>query len=252
MTVYFVGAGPGDPELLTRRAERLLTSSQVCIYAGSLVSPTVLALCPPTAELYDSAGLNLDEIIALIEAAHGDGKDVVRLHTGDPSIYGAIGEQVRALAARNIPYHVVPGVSSFQAAAAALCLELTAPEVSQTVILSRLAGRTPVPERQSIEHLASTQATLCLFLSVHKLREVAGTLAEHYGDDCPVAVVYRASWPDEQVVRGTVRDIGERVAAAGIKRTAMVIVGHALADELPVSKLYDASFAHSHRAASCP
>jgi precorrin-4/cobalt-precorrin-4 C11-methyltransferase len=182
----------------------------------------------------------------------GAGHDVVRLHTGDPSIYGAIGEQMRALTARRIPYDVVPGVSSFQAAAAALHLELTAPEISQTVILSRLAGRTPVPAEQSIAHLASTHATLCLFLSVHKLDEAVGTLAEQLGSDCPVAVVYRASWPDQQVLRGTLHDIAAQVKAAGIQRTAMVIVGRALQAELPASKLYDATFAHGYRPARSP
>ncbi len=249
MRVYFVGAGPGDPELLTRKAERLLRSSRFCVYAGSLVSPAVLELLPAECERYDSATLTLGEIIALCERARALQADVVRLHTGDPSIYGAIREQMTALDEIGILYEIVPGVSSFQAAAAALRVELTVPEVSQTVILSRAAGRTPVPEREQLEHLANLQATLCLFLSVESLPTIARTLTPQYGGDCPAAVVFHASWPDQRVVRGTLSDIAERVAAAGIRRTAMICVGRALGASTTASKLYDAAFAHGYRPA---
>src|SRR5512137_2968021 len=173
MIVHFVGAGPGDPELLTRKAERLLRNCRICIYAGSLVSPGVLALIPNKAEKHDSAGMTHGEVIALCKSARDRGIDVVRLHSGDPSIYGAIREQMNALDGLGIAYDVCPGVSSFQAAAAALCTELTAPEVSQTIILTRAAGRTPLPPEQELDRIARTQATLCIFLSVGKIGEVA-------------------------------------------------------------------------------
>jgi precorrin-4/cobalt-precorrin-4 C11-methyltransferase len=247
MRVYFVGAGPGDPELLTRKAERLLRSCRFCIYAGSLVSPAVLALIPLDAEKHDSAKLSLPQTTALCLKARELGVDVVRLHSGDPSIYGAIREQMDALDAAGMDYEVVPGVSSFQAAAAALRTELTAPEVSQTIILTRVADRTPVPAEQELSRLAETHATLCLFLSVHRIEALARTLAEHYGADCPAAVVYRASWPDERIITGTLADIGAKTAAAKISKTALIFVGRALARGLPASKLYDASFSHGHR-----
>lgn len=249
MKVVFVGAGPGDPDLLTCKADRLLRACRFCIYAGSLISPEVLARLPANAERYDSASLSLREIVALFARAQAQGVDVVRLHTGDPSIYGAIREQMRALEALDIPYEVVPGVSSFQAAAAALRVELTVPEISQTIVLTRVGGRTSVPKAQELDRLAQTHATLCLFLSVHKLQQIAAELAPHYGSDCPAAVVYRASWPDERIFLGTLADIHQRVASVGIERTAMVIVGHALEYDAPSSKLYDATFAHGHRAA---
>ena len=247
MKVIFVGAGPGDPELLTIKAERLLRGCAVCIYAGSLVSPAVLALLPPTAERHDSATLTLEEIIALCRDAQARGLDVVRLHTGEPALYGAIREQMRELDRLGIAYEVVPGISSFQAAAAALCAELTAPEVSQTVILTRTAGRTPMPGEQDLRALAATRSTLCIFLSVHKLEEVAATLAEFYGPACPAAVVFHASWPDQLVIEGTLADLAEKVATAGIRKTAMILVGHALARKGAASKLYDAAFTHEYR-----
>lgn len=247
MKVYFVGAGPGDPALLTVKAERLLRGCRICIYAGSLVNPEVLKLLPDEAEQHDSATLDLEEILSLFQDAATRGIDVVRLHSGDPSIYGAIREQMNELDRLGITYEVVPGVSSFQAAAAALQCELTAPEVAQTIILTRTSGRTPMPEEQELESLARSRATLCIFLSVQKLGDVAATLAEHYGSDCPVAVVYRASWPDQQIVRGTLADIADRASSAGIKKTAMILVGHALSREIPPSKLYDPQFSHEYR-----
>ena len=247
MKVYFVGAGPGDPDLLTRKAERLLRACRFCIYAGSLVSPEVLALLPADAEKHDSAKLDLQQTTAFCVAARERGMDAVRLHSGDPSIYGAIREQMAELDKAGIEYEVVPGVSSFQAAAAALRTELTAPEIAQTIILSRIADRTPVPPEQELSRLAQTHATLCLFLSVHKVDSIARTLAEHYGADCPAAVVYRASWPDQQIIAGTLADIAAKVKAAGIRKTALILVGRALERSLPASKLYDAAFTHGHR-----
>ena len=187
MKVYFVGAGPGDPELMTVKAARMLASCRCCIYAGSLVSPGVLALLPEGAEKHDSAALTLKEIIVLCRSASERGVDVIRLHSGDPSIYGAIREQMNELDRLGIGYEVVPGVSSFQAAAAALKTELTAPEVAQTIILTRAAGRTPLPPEQELERLAQTHATLCIFLSVDRIHELSQTLARHYGQDCPAA-----------------------------------------------------------------
>jgi precorrin-4/cobalt-precorrin-4 C11-methyltransferase len=252
MIVHFVGAGPGDPELLTQRAARLLRTCRICIYAGSLVSPDVLALLPEQTERHDSAGMSLDQAIDVCRSARDRGLDVVRLHSGDPSIYGAIREQMDALDACGIPYDVCPGVSSFQAAAAALCTELTAPEISQTIVLTRTAGRTPIPAEQELDQLARTHSTLCVFLSVERIAAVAVTLAAHYGPACPAAVVYRASWPEERIVRGTLADIADKTAAAGIRATAMIIVGLALARNLPASKLYDAAFSHGFRNGAGP
>lgn len=247
MKVYFVGAGPGDPELLTRKAERLLRAARICVYAGSLVSPAVLDLLPQDAERHDSAKLSLEQIAAICRDAQSRGMDVVRLHSGDPSIYGAIREQMNELDRLGIAYEVVPGVSAFQAAAAALKTELTAPEVAQTIILTRTSGRTPMPTGQELDRLAQAQATLCVFLSVHGIREVADTLAKAYGGDCPAAVVYHASWPDEKVIAGTLADIAGKTEAAGIAKTALIVVGRALSRDVPPSKLYDSSFTHGHR-----
>lgn len=249
MKVWFVGAGPGDPDLLTVKARRLLEGCQICIYAGSLVSPEVVGVTPDECELHDSAGMTLEEIEAVVVDAQQRDIDVVRLHTGDPSIYGAIREQMNVFDRLSVAYEVVPGVSSFQAAAAALKAELTVPEISQTVILSRTSGRTPMPEKQELEHLARTESTLCLFLSVHKLDEVALELANFYGADCPIGVVYRASWPDQQVIVGTLSDIAAKVREAGFTKTAMIVVGQALSRDLPVSKLYHRHFSHGYRQA---
>ena len=250
MKVIFVGAGPGDPELLTVKAARLLKQCRCCIYAGSLVSPRVLALLPARAEKHDSAALALPQIVELYRRAQKRNLNVVRLHSGDPSIYGAIREQMNELDKLGIGYEVVPGVSSFQAAAAALNTELTAPEISQTIILTRTSGRTPLPPEQELERLAQTRATLCLFLSAANLKPIVRTLAKHYGRDCPIAVVYRASWPDQQIIRGTLADIAPRMAKLNIRKTAMIIAGHALNRNIPVSKLYDAAFSHGCRKGS--
>jgi len=247
MKVYFVGAGPGDPELLTVRAHRLLKESRVCIYAGSLVNPAVVELLPATSVRYDSAGMSLPEIVDVCAGANRAGIDVVRLHSGDPSIYGAIREQMNELDRLEIDYEVIPGVSSFQAAAAVLKTELTVPEAAQSIILTRAAGRTPVPPEQDLSLLARTRSTLCIFLSVGQIREVAETLARELDGGCPAAVVYRATWPDQAVVRGTLADIARKTEDAAIGKTAMIVVGRALSREAPVSKLYDPAFSHGFR-----
>jgi precorrin-4/cobalt-precorrin-4 C11-methyltransferase len=247
MKVFFVGAGPGDPELLTIKAARLLTNCRICIYAGSLVSPGVMDIVSAKAELHNSAAMSLPEIVEVFRSAKEKNMDVVRLHSGDPSIYGAIREQMNELDRLGIPYEVVPGVSAFQAAAAALRAELTAPEVAQTIILTRTSGRTPMPAEQELENLARARATLCIFLSGHKIEEVVSTLAVSYGWDCPAAVVYHASWPDQQVIKGNLRDISEKVQLVEIGQTSLIIVGWALSREIPASKLYDAAFSHKFR-----
>jgi precorrin-4/cobalt-precorrin-4 C11-methyltransferase len=247
MKVYFVGAGPGDPELLTIKADRLLKTCDICIYAGSLVSPAVTGLIPETARKYDSARMSLSEIVSVFEKARQEDRNVVRLHSGDPSLYGAIGEQMNALDDRGIGYEVIPGVSSFQAAAAVLCTELTAPEVSQTVILTRTEGRTPLPEPHALTRLAETKATLCIFLSIHMIGEIAAQLIPHYGAVCPVAVVHRVSWPGQIIIRGTLADIATHVEAENLKSTAIIIVGQSLSRGLPHSRLYSDSFSHGFR-----
>jgi precorrin-4/cobalt-precorrin-4 C11-methyltransferase len=247
MKVIFVGAGPGDPELLTLKGAKLLRNCHCCIYAGSLVSPQVLELLPEEADKYDSASMNLDQMVDVYRDAQTRDMDVIRLHTGDPSIYGAIREQMNELDKLGIMYEVVPGVSSFQAAAAALKTELTAPEVSQTIVLTRISGRTPVPESQELTKLAQAQVTLCLFLSVDRMRDLVQALAPHYGESCPVAVVYRASWPDQKILSGTLADIAEKVESEKITKTAMIIVGRALDRDIPNSLLYDRKFTHGYR-----
>lgn len=245
MKVFFVGAGPGDPDLLTRKAERLLRRAPVCIYAGSLICPAVLELVPDGTEKHNSATLTHPQVIDLILDARERDLDVVRLHTGDPTIYGAIGEQIEELERHEIAWEVVPGVSAFQAAAARLGWELTVPEVAQSVVLTRTPGRTPMPTSESLDRFAATGATLCLFLSAQAIEKHTPTLARHYGDTCPAAVVYRASWPDERIIRGTLGDIGEKVKAAGITRTALFIVRRG--SQGARSHLYDPAFEHGYR-----
>ena len=247
MKVFFVGAGPGDPELLTVKAARLLTNCRICIYAGSLVSPGVMDLVSGNSERYDSAAMSLEEIIRVCRDAKERNIDVVRLHSGDPSIYGAIREQMNELDRLGILYEIVPGVSAFQAAAAALRAELTAPEVAQTIILTRTGGRTPMPAEQELENLARSQATLCIFLSGHKIEEVVGALTASYGGDCPCAVVYHASWPDQKIIEGVLKDIAGKVRVTDIGQTSVIIVGRALGRDIPASKLYDAAFTHKYR-----
>jgi precorrin-4/cobalt-precorrin-4 C11-methyltransferase len=245
--IWFVGAGPGDPELITVKGRRLLESADVVIYAGSLVPRTVLTWTRSSCVCHDSATLHLDEQVQLMVEAHAAGRQVVRLHTGDPSLYGAIGEQMRALDERGIAYAVVPGVSSFVAAAAALPAELTLPGVSQTVIITRQAGRTPVPAGQDLASLAAHRATMAVFLSAGHLAETVAALREHYPEQTTVAIVQRASWPEEKVVRGTLATIVAQAVAAGVERTAMILVGDVLRNEGQASLLYDRSFTHGYR-----
>jgi precorrin-4/cobalt-precorrin-4 C11-methyltransferase len=248
MKVYFVGAGAGSPEYLTIKAARLIGAARICIYAGSLVNPALLERLPADAEKHDSAGMSLDQIVEVVREAKRRDLDVVRLHSGEPAIYGAIGEQMDELDRLGIDYEVVPGISAFQAAAATLRVELTAAEVAQTIILTRAPGRTPMPPSEDLARLAQARATLCVYLSTEKLAEVVPVLVEPYGRACPAAVVYHASWPDEQVVRGTLEDIVEKSRAAGIQRTAILMVGDALSRPVAkASRLYDKTFTHGYR-----
>lgn len=248
MRVYIIGAGPGDPELLTLRGARLIAACPVVLYTGSLVPKEVIAHAHPNAKVMDSAGMTLDEIIAVIQEAHAAGHDVARVHTGDPSIFGSTAEQMRRLDALGIPYEIVPGVSSFVAAAAALGKELTLPELSQTVILTRAEGRTLMPEGEKLADLGRHRATLALFLSITLMKKVVAELTPAYGADCPVAVVQRASWPDQVIVQGTLADIAEKVREKRITSTAMVFVGHVLtAKDFADSRLYDPTFQHRFR-----
>ncbi|MBC7325888.1 MAG: precorrin-4 C(11)-methyltransferase [Moorella sp. (in: Bacteria)] len=249
MKVYFVGAGPGDPELITVKGRRLLEEAGVIIYAGYLVNPRVLKYASPGARLYNSASLTLEEVLAIMEEAVAGGIKVVRLHTGDPSLYGALQEQVDALDRLGIPYEIVPGVSSFSAAAAAVKRELTLPGISQTLILTRRAGRTPVPPGERLPDLSRHRASLCLFLSSQDLAAATAELARGYGETTPAVVVYKASWPEEKVVRGTLADIAVKAGEAGIERTALLLVGDFLAGDYQRSRLYDPAFSHGFRQA---
>lgn len=244
--VYFVGAGPGDPELITVRGRKLLESADLVIYAGSLVNPELLNYTGE-AEALSSADMDLEEIVEKIVRAVHEDRLVVRLHTGDPSLYGAIQEQIDALAAKNIESEIVPGVSSFQAAAASVKREFTLPEVAQSLILTRMEGRTPVPESESLRNLARPGTSLVIFLSVQMIDEVVEELMKEYSPDTPVAVVQKASWPEEKVVEGRLNDIAKKVKKAEIDRTALIMVGDFLDSEYARSKLYDKNFSHSYR-----
>lgn len=250
MQVYFVGAGPGDPDLITVKGKELLGRADIIIYAGSLVNPTLLKMAKPEAEIYNSAGMTLEEVLQVMSDAAAADKSVVRLHTGDPSIYGAIQEQMDALRQKNIPYTVVPGVSSFLATAAALKQEYTLPDISQTVIVTRLEGRTPVPDKEKLELLASHQATMCIFLSVHMMEDVVARLKDGgYPGNTPVAIVQKASWPDEKIFRGTLDTIAAVIAEDGVDRTAMIVVGKVLDTDYALSRLYAPEFGHMFREA---
>ena len=242
MTVHFIGAGPGAADLITVRGQRLLAAAPVCLYAGSLVPVELLDSCPPGARLIDTAKLTLDEIIAEMVAAHAAGHDVARLHSGDPSVFSAVAEQMRRLDAAGVPYDVVPGVPAFAAAAASLKREFTVPEVAQTVILTRTAERaTAMPPGEDLATLGASRSTMVLHLAVQRIDAVVAELVGNYGPDCPVAVVARASRADEVILRGTLADIAAQVKEAGIKRTAVIVVGAALtAGQFPDSHLYSA------------
>jgi precorrin-4/cobalt-precorrin-4 C11-methyltransferase len=246
MTVHFIGAGPGAPDLITVRGLNLIRRCPVVLYAGSLVPPEVVAEAPEDARVIDTAPLNLDEIIAEMETAEAAGHHVARVHSGDPSLYGAIAEQMRRLDALGIAYDITPGVPAFAAAAAALGLELTLPDVSQSVVLTRTAVRsTDMPAGETLAAFGATGATLAIHLSVNNLARVVRELTPHYGADCPAAVVYRASWPDQQIIRGRLDNIRAQVKAAGITRTALIMVGRVLGEaDFPDSKLYDPGHHH--------
>lgn len=238
MTVYFIGAGPGDPELITVKGQRLIQRCPVILYAGSLVPPAVLE-GHRAEHVVDTAQLALEDIVHLLAQAHARGQDVARVHSGDPSLYGAIGEQMRALRERGIPYEIIPGVTAAAAAAASLGCELTLPGIAQTVILTRYASKTQMPEGESLAELARHRATLAIHLSIRKLAAIVDILLPHYGADCPVAVVYRASWPDERRVIGSLADIVGKIERAPIERTALILVGRVLAmDAFERSTLY--------------
>jgi precorrin-4/cobalt-precorrin-4 C11-methyltransferase len=246
MTVHFIGAGPGAPDLITVRGLNLIRRCPVCLYAGSLVPREVVAAAPDGARIVDTAPLTLDEIIAEIDAAHAAGLDVARVHSGDPSLYGAIGEQMRRLDALGVPYDVTPGVPAYAAAAAALKCELTLPEVSQTVVLTRTSTRSsPMPTGEDLATLGASGATLAIHLSVTNLAKVVRKLTPLYGTDCPVVVAYRVGWPDEALIRGTLADIRDKVKVAGFMRTALILVGCVLRPQaFADSRLYAADHHH--------
>lgn len=232
MTIHFIGAGPGAPDLITLRGRDLIAAAPVCLYAGSLIPQAMLGWCPPGARIVDTAPLALDAIVAEMEAAHRAGLDVARLHSGDLSIWSACGEQMRRLDALGIPYTVTPGVPAFAAAAAALKRELTLPGVAQSLVLTRTSGRaSAMPEMETLATFAASGATLAIHLSIHVIEQVVAELTPFYGAGCPVAVVFRASWPDETILRGSLAGIAEQVRASALERTALILVGPALAAE---------------------
>ena len=238
MTVYFIGAGPGDPELITVKGQRLIRACPVILYAGSLVPEAVLS-GHSAQSVVNTADLHLDEIVALLEAAHAQGQDVARVHSGDPSLYGAIGEQIRRLNTLGIPYQIVPGVTAAAACAASLGCEFTLPGISQTVILTRFATKTSMPEGEQLADLARHRATMAIHLGVRHIERIVADLIPHYGEHCPVAVIFRASWPDEEKVLGTLADIAVKVLEKGIERTALIVVGYVLnAEGFTDSSLY--------------
>jgi precorrin-4/cobalt-precorrin-4 C11-methyltransferase len=249
VTVHFIGAGPGAADLITVRGRDLLARCPVCLYAGSIIPQELLAHCPADARVVDTAPMSLDEIEAEFLAAHAAGRDVARLQSGDLSVYSALAEQIRRLTRRNIPYTLTPGVPAFAAAAAALGRELTVPEVAQSVVLTRMPGRASrMPEAEQLKTFAATGATLAIHLAVHRIDRIVAELSPFYGAACPVAVVVRASWPDQKIMAGTLGDIGAKLAADPVERTAMVLVGPALAAEnFRESALYDADYRRRFR-----
>ncbi len=247
MTVHFIGAGPGDPDLITVKGRRLIEACPVCLYAGSLVPEAVVACAPEGARVLDTAPMTLDDTHAEIVAAHGRGQDVARVHSGDPALYGAIAEQIRRLKAAGIDYDITPGVSAYSAAAAAMGQELTIPEVAQSIVLTRISMKsTDMPSGETLENFGRTGATLVIHLGIRALREIRRQLAPFYGEDCAVVVAYRVGWPDEKFIRGTLQNIHGLVRAEKITRTAMVFIGPALdhADDFRDSALYDPAMPH--------
>ena len=249
MTVFFIGAGPGDPDLMTVKALKTIERCSVILYAGSLIPTEVIDNVRDSAEaIYDTASLNLDETTEIIRQAAAEGKHVARLQSGDPALYGAIGEQMRRLDALNIDYEVIPGVSAVAASAAMLQKELTLSGVSQTVIMTRYEGKTPFPERERLPTLAKSGATLAIHLGITRIHKIVEELLPHYGEDCPVAVCYRTSWPEQDYVTGTLKGIVEKVRAKKFTRTSLILVGHVLdTEDFADSYLYDKSQAHIYR-----
>lgn len=247
--IFFVGAGPGDPDLITIKGRKLLEEADVIIYAGSLVSERQLDYVREDAEIYNSAKMNLDEVIEVMKKAEKEKKTTVRLHTGDPGIYGAIMEQMRELDKLGIYYEVVPGVSSFSAANAAIKREMTLPGVSQTVIITRMAGRTPVPEKENLRELSKINASMAIFLSISMIEDVVKELSAGYKMSTPIAVVYKATWPDEKIVIGTLEDIVDKVRFENIGKQAMILVGDFIDSDFELSKLYDKHFETEYRKA---
>jgi precorrin-4/cobalt-precorrin-4 C11-methyltransferase len=246
--IYFVGAGPGAPDLITIRGDKLLQAADMIIYAGSLVNPALLDTAKPGCEIFDSAGMTLEQVVEKMLYAQKQGKLIVRLHTGDPSIYGAIREQMDELDSHGASYEVVPGVSSLGAAAAAINAEYTLPGVSQSIIITRIEGRTPVPERENIASLAAHGATMVIFLSTGLLENLTEKLLEGgYSSDCPAAIVYKATWPDEKIVRTTVSKLAKDAKQESIEKTALILVGGFLGNEYERSKLYNPEFSHGFR-----
>lgn len=246
--ISFVGAGPGDVDLITIKGRRLLEQADVVIYAGSLVSKEHLKFCKKYCKMYDSASMTLEEVIRVMRDSIRDDLKVVRLHTGDPTIYGAIREQMDILNQHDIDYEVVPGVSSFTAACASIKREFTLPDVSQTIILTRIEGRTPVPQDEDLASLAKHNASMAIFLSVQAIEKVVNKLIQGYGrDDVPVAIVYKATWEDEKVIFGTLKDIEQKVKNEKIIKTAQILVGDFIEGEYERSKLYDPNFTHEYR-----
>jgi precorrin-4/cobalt-precorrin-4 C11-methyltransferase len=247
MTVYFVGAGPGDPELLTKKAERIISSCPVCLYAGSLVPAEVVTIAPEGARVLDTAPMTLEDTHAEILSAHEKGQDIARVHSGDPSLYGAIAEQIRLLRRDGIEYEIIPGVPAYAAAAAALGQELTIPEIGQSIVLTRVSMKsTSMPSGETLENFARTGTTLAIHLGVRALLDIERKLTPFYGADCPVVVAYRVGWPDQMFIRGTLADIRNKVRDEKITRTALILVGPVLGQvtDFKDSALYDPSIPH--------
>ncbi|MDN3514976.1 MAG: precorrin-4 C(11)-methyltransferase [Candidatus Brocadia sp.] len=241
MKVYFIGAGPGDPELITIKGLKAIQRVEYCIYAGSLVNPELLKHLPSQAKTYDSSTMSLEEMTLVYKEAREKNMDVARIHSGDPSIYGAIQEQMHVLDELGIAYEIIPGVSSFVAAAAVLRQELTLPGVTQTIVITRMEGKTPIPEKERLSVLATATPTLCIFLSIEKIEKIVDILLPHYGKDCPVAVVYKATWPDQKIICTKLSDVAEEVKQEAIKKSALIIVGWMLKKEFKRSILYSKS-----------
>ena len=247
MTVYFIGAGPGAADLITVRGSQTIARCPLCLYAGSLVPPDIVALAPPDAVVHDTAPMTLDDIVTHMVRAHEKGHDVARVHSGDPSLYGSIAEQMRRLDHAGIDYEVIPGVSAYAAASAVIGQELTLPDISQTIILTRTAMKSSaMPNNEDLRTLGASGATLAIHLSVRNLKEICAQLTPLYGADCPVVVAWRVTWPDQMMIRGTLSDIREKVRAAKITRTALILVGRVLSQHsnFSDSKLYDPTFTH--------